>query len=152
MAFSQEKSFIGPKILAERPRQPSAMLLNGAPWEPTGNSVSSPEKLKPVYLPRTHGSPKRVNLQSAGGRIIAVSHSTAPVSSYKRVVFRARVACTPQDVRLMVRTATGGRYSGLSTCQPCCVKDLAPINRRLWVLLQPKSGIEPPSPATFNCG
>ena len=89
MTLSQEKFFIGPKILAERPRQPSAVLLNGAPWEPIGNSVSSPEKLKPVYLPRTHGSPKRVDLQNAGGRIIAVSHSTAPVSSYKRVAFRA---------------------------------------------------------------
>lgn len=113
-----KKIFHRSEDFAERPHQSSAVLLNGAPWEPIGNSVSSPEKLKPVYLPRTHGSPKRVGLQSAGGRIIAVSHSTAPVSSYKRVVFRARVACAPQHLRFMVRPQTGG-----------CIMDFPPVNR-----------------------
>ena len=84
-----KKIFHRSEDFAERPRRSSAVLLNGAPWEPLGNSVSSPEKLKPVYLPQTHGSPKRVNLQNAGGRILAVSHSTAPISSYKRVALRA---------------------------------------------------------------
>ena len=105
---------------------------------------------------------------------------TAPVSSYKRAVYSAlRIAlyttilATTEQVAIRLRLEseptrtlrelvsrdcglwlprTGGLYSGLSACQPCCIKDLAPINRRLRVLLQPKSGIEPPSPATFNCG